>query len=142
MPKAPESAELELLAAAGLLGNNPTVDAITRMHQSRMHAQGIPPQYPALGQSLEPGNIDLTQRKPVPMPGGGYGTVKSMGVNINGQEVLIPTISPDGRLMSQEEAIQQYLKTGQHLGKFRTPEESTAAGQRIHESEAKRIGEF
>jgi hypothetical protein len=97
------------------------------------------PEYPPLGQSLEPGNIDLTQRKPVPMPGGGFGTVKSMGVNINGEEVLIPTIGPDGRLMTPDEAIQQYLLSGQHLGKFRTPAESTAAGQTIHEQEAERI---
>jgi hypothetical protein len=45
---------MELLAAAGVLGSDhPVVDAMARMHQSRMMAQH-PEQYPELGQSLAP----------------------------------------------------------------------------------------
>jgi hypothetical protein len=45
---------MELLAAAGVLGSDhPVVDAMARMHQSRMMAQH-PELYPELGQSLAP----------------------------------------------------------------------------------------
>jgi hypothetical protein len=89
----------------------------------------------------EPSNIDTTRRLGVEntIPGeGGISTVRSMGVNLDGQEVLIPTVV-NGRIVSNEEAIQHYLQTGEHLGKFKTPDESTRYAERLHEEEARRI---
>lgn len=89
----------------------------------------------------ESGNIDTAQRLGVQntIPGeGGISTVRSMGVNLDGQEVLIPTVV-NGRIVSNEEAIQHYLQTGEHLGKFKTPEGSTRYAERLHEEEAQRI---
>jgi len=86
---------------------------------------------------LEPGNIDLTKRPVVKNPNGSISTVRSMGVNLDGKEVLIPTVHPDGYIMSDEDAIAHYRQTGQHLGKFSTPAESDAYAQQLQEDQAK-----
>jgi hypothetical protein len=90
------------------------------------------------GGLVEPGNIDVSKLPAVKNADGTYSTVKSMGVNINGKEVLIPTVI-NGRVVSDKEAINHYLKTGKHLGVFSTPEESSAYAEKLHQMEAQRI---
>lgn len=52
-------------------------------------------------------------------------------------EVLVPTVSPEGRILSDNEAIELYERTGQHLGIFRTPQEATAYAQSLHNDQAR-----
>ena len=89
--------------------------------------------------TVESGNINLQNRPRVKNPDGSISTVRSIGVNIDGQEVLLPTISDDGRIMSPDEAIAQYRATGKHLGKFGSQAESDAYGQSLHKEQEKMI---
>lgn len=87
---------------------------------------------------LEPGNIDLRNRPYVWHDDGSASTVRSMGVNlgdVGGPETLIPTVSDDGSLLTPEEAIDEYIRTGKHLGQYSTVEASNEAGRLIHEDQ-------
>lgn len=72
-----------------------------------------------------PGNIDLDKRPQVQMPDGSFATVRSMSVNVDGLEYLIPTVSDDGRIMEDDEAFEAFRRTGRHLGAFRDPQSAT-----------------
>lgn len=88
---------------------------------------------------LERGNADLQDREEVPnLKEGGTSTVRSMSFNDGKHEVLIPTAT-DGKIYSDEDAIARYRATGEHLGKFATPEAATAYAQQLHKSEEARI---
>lgn len=82
---------------------------------------------------VEAGNIDLLNRPIVKNSDGSVSTVRSMSVEIDGKEVLLPTVSDDGRNLSDAEAIAQYLSTGKHLGKFDSVKSADAYAKRLHE---------
>lgn len=98
-------------------------------------ASGPAPAPLARGQRTA-GNIDLSSRPVVQNPDGTISTVRSISANFDGQEVLIPTVSDDGRIMSDDEAIAQYQRTGRNLGVFDTPENATAYAESLHNQQA------
>jgi hypothetical protein len=51
---------------------------------------------------------------------------RTMTYQDGGLQVLIPTVTPDGRPLSATAAIAQYKQTGNHLGKFKTVEAAEA----------------
>lgn len=89
---------------------------------------------------IERGNIDLTKRPIVKNPDGSISTVRSMGVNIDNKEYLLPTVSDDGRIMTDQEAIDSFMKSGKHLGAFETPDQSTDYAKKLHDQQAVMYG--
>lgn len=59
-----------------------------------------------------------------------------MSFNEGGKEILVPRVAVDGsRILSPQEAIDQYHKTGQHLGMFDSPEEATKVAIQLHKDQ-------
>jgi hypothetical protein len=90
---------------------------------------------------VEAGNINLAHRPVVQNDDGTVSTVRSISTNIDGAEVLIPTVSDDGRILSDDAAIEQYRRTGQHLGKFETVAQANAYAEALHQQQARRTVE-
>lgn len=89
---------------------------------------------------IEPGNLDLAKRPKVRNDDGSYSTVRSMSFNEDGQEILIPTVSKSGNLLTDEGAIALYHATGEHLGKFATPAAASAYAQKLHDEQEQMYG--
>lgn len=84
------------------------------------------------------GNIDTSKIDPVKNKDGSFSTVRSISINEDGKEILIPTVI-NGKVVSDKMAIDHYHKTNQHLGKFDTVEEANAYAKKLHEEEETRI---
>lgn len=84
---------------------------------------------------VAPGNIDLFKRPVVQNPDGSISTVRSLSFGTDDGEVLIPTVTDDGRVLTDDEAIENYYQTGRHLGIFATPDAATAYAERLHQQQ-------
>lgn len=82
------------------------------------------------------GNIDLYDRPQYRNANGSISTVDSTSYNIDGQEVLLPTVwNRNGtpyHSSNDEEILQRYWDTGEYLGKFSTVEEANDYAEKLH----------
>ena len=133
----------ETLAALGEFPNSPHYDQGTQkaVLQAIVENKGILPNSNVVPGMVKSGNIDISDRPRVKNSDGSISTVRSMSTNIDGREVLIPTVSDDGRVMSDSEAIAQYKKTGKMLGVFDSIESADAYAQALHDQQAAALGE-
>jgi hypothetical protein len=86
---------------------------------------------------LVPGNIDIHARPVVRNADGSISTVRSLTfTDDQGRAVLIPTVIPGRGVVPNEQAIQHYYQTGQHLGIFEHPDLANTYAQALHEQQA------
>lgn len=81
---------------------------------------------------MEPGNVNLAKQPRVLNPDGSVSTVRSTSFEDNGQEVLVPEVSPTGQMLSGPMAEALYHMTGKHLGKFMNVPDSNSYAEQLH----------
>jgi len=90
---------------------------------------------------LEPGNVDILNRPRVRMQDGSTATVRSISVGLDGQTVVLPTVSPDGKILSNEQAVELYQATGQHLGKFSDQASADTYAEALHKDQERLLAQ-
>ena len=83
------------------------------------------------GELYGPGNIDLNHRKVVHNPDGSLSTERSLTVGYDDGIYLIPTII-NGKVVSDEEAIEHFEKTNEYLGFFDDEQEANNYAMILH----------
>lgn len=88
---------------------------------------------------VQPGNLDPWHRRVLDNGNDSYSTTLSFSIGTNNGETLIPQVVK-GKLLTKREAIAHYMKTGQHLGIFATPEDADAYASALHDAQSQLIG--
>jgi hypothetical protein len=85
---------------------------------------------------LEPGTqnpLDYERYPKVKNPDGSFSNVVTASFNIDGKEVLLPTMI-GGRRVTAQQAIENYKKTGDHFGIFDSPQSAQAFATNLEAS--------
>lgn len=84
------------------------------------------------------GTVNLFKQPRVENPDGSISTVDSLSVEVDGKEILLPTVTPDGRHFvgpnAAQQALEEYQRTGQHLGIFKDAKAADAYAKELHEA--------
>lgn len=112
-------------------------ERLRRMQEKRKGQANIDEVYPSSSGLIEKGNIDLDGRKKIKNKDGTFSTIKSMSVSFDDGVYLIPTISNSGIQMSEEDAIDTFKETGEHLGIFKTVKDADKYAKVLSKRQAK-----
>lgn len=86
------------------------------------------------------GNLDInTPIAMVQNEDGSVSTVRTIGVNIDGKETVIPTVHPDGHIMTDKEAVEHFKKTGEHFGQFDTVDNAQRFARSLHDRQEESV---
>ena len=107
------------------------------LYQSPLHdsVTGLGQLVPGM---LSQGNLDPWNRPALHNPDGSVSTTSSFSFGTKDGEVLIPSVV-NGKRLSQEDAIDHYNKTGEHLGIFESPESADSYATWLHNEQARRM---
>ncbi len=86
------------------------------------------------------GNLDLNKRPVVPRDDGKISTVNSITVGFDDGFYVIPTVTEEGLLLDNDQAVEYFKKTGKHLGRFYDQETADAFAQQLHLDQEKMYG--
>lgn len=85
----------------------------------------------AFPKPITDGNLPLGVKYRVSNPDGSVSTVRTISIGVDGGEVVIPTVLK-GKIVSDEEAIAHYERTGANFGTFRNAKEAKAFSEWLH----------
>lgn len=119
--------------------NKNDVDQLTEAFWNMLNPNNTNPALTPERKMITPPTLDIANRPIVKSPQGGYATVRSIGVEIDGRHYLIPTVIGN-KIVSNREAINHFIKSGEHLGEFNSEEAANEAGQKLHEEQAQMYG--
>lgn len=86
---------------------------------------------------IQPGTVDLTRRPSVTNPDGTVrSTVRSITIEQDGKFIVVPTVSDDGRILSDNEAVAAYETTGGQLGVFDSQQAADSYAETLHQDQA------
>ena len=99
----------------------------------------IPGDWPGMKQ---PGNVDLLHRPSVPMNDGSGKSASVLSASFETDQgfVVVPRVSHEGTIMSNEEAWQYAQKHREHMGVFDSQEAADAYSEAVHQQQEK-LGE-
>lgn len=128
------SGEEELPAADGDVPS--VMDDLGALEEPGAAEGDLPEEFNGAPQPLAPGNLPLDIQNRAQNEDGTISTVRTISIGTDQGEVLIPTVI-DGKVVSDEEAIQHFKQTGENFGTFKTPEEADAYADALHNYHAR-----
>ena len=106
-------------------------------HGGNPNAKLVVPNVPNTGM-IDPGTLPIDERPRVYNKDGSISTDLSISGEVDGKEVLIPTVI-NGKIVSEKEAWDHFRKTGEHFGTFDTPEHADAYAELLHQYGAAKL---
>lgn len=123
-------------------GRIPSIQQRTQDYAARTLGAWSPPDTPA-PKAVAKGNIDTHNRPVVKNPDGSISTVRSITVGFgegdSARTYVLPTVV-GGRVVSEQEAIDHFRQTGEHLGAFQSLADAEDFSRRLHEDQAIEYG--
>jgi hypothetical protein len=96
---------------------------------------------------MEAPSFDFRAQPIVKNADGSVSTIRSFSIERDGREILLPSIAEDGRSFDvntqegRDAAVKEYESTGRHLGIYSGPDAATAAAERFHKLEERRVAD-